>query len=119
MAADIYAVAPHVGRGGWTWYTGSAGWMYQLVIESLLGLRLEVDKLHFAPHFPPDWSAFKVHYRFHETVYHISVIQSSDIFNELHMTLDGIAHYDKAIPLVNDLREHFAELTFALEKVAA
>jgi cyclic beta-1,2-glucan synthetase len=119
MAADIYAVAPHVGRGGWTWYTGSAGWMYRLVIESLLGLRLEVDKLHFAPHFPADWSAFKVHYRFHETVYHISIFQNPGSGNESQMTLDGIAHYDKAIPLVNDLREHFAELTFALEKVAA
>jgi cellobiose phosphorylase len=119
MAADIYAVAPHVGRGGWTWYTGSAGWMYRLVIESLLGLRLEVDKLHFAPHFPADWSGFKVHYRFHETVYHITVTQSPDSFTESQMTLDGIAHYDKAIPLVNDLREHFVELTFALEKVAA
>jgi cellobiose phosphorylase len=119
MAADIYAVAPHVGRGGWTWYTGSAGWMYRLVIESLLGLRLEVDKLHFAPHFPADWSGFKVHYRFHETVYHITVTQSPDSFTESQITLDGIAHYDKAIPLVNDLREHFVELTFALEKVAA
>jgi cellobiose phosphorylase len=119
MAADIYAVAPHVGRGGWTWYTGSAGWMYRLVIESLLGLRLEVDKLHFAPHFPADWSGFKVHYRFHETVYHITVTQSPDSFTESQMMLDGIAHYDKAIPLVNDLREHFVELTFVLEKVPA
>jgi cellobiose phosphorylase len=119
MAADIYAVAPHVGRGGWTWYTGSAGWMYRLVIESLLGLRLEVDKLHFAPHFPADWSAFKVHYRFHETVYHISIFQNPGSGNESQMTLDGIALPDKAIPLVNDLREHFAELIFALEKVEA
>ena len=43
VAADVYAVAPHIGRGGWTWYTGSAGWMYRLIVESLLGLRLEVD----------------------------------------------------------------------------
>ena len=64
MAADIYAVAPHIGRGGWTWYTGSAGWMYRLIVESLLGLRLEVDKLYFAPCFPADWTGFKVHYRF-------------------------------------------------------
>jgi len=41
MAADVYAVAPHTGRGGWTWYTGSAGWMYRLIVESLLGLQLE------------------------------------------------------------------------------
>ena len=48
-------VPPHTGRGGWTWYTGSAGWMYRLITESLLGLRLEVDKLRFAPCLPPDW----------------------------------------------------------------
>ena len=43
VAADVYAVPPHSGRGGWTWYTGSAGWMYRLIVESLLGLRLEVE----------------------------------------------------------------------------
>ena len=47
VAADVYAVPPHVGRGGWTWYTGSAGWMYRLILESLLGLRLEVNKLTY------------------------------------------------------------------------
>ena len=52
VAADVYALAPHTGRGGWTWYTGSAGWMYRLVVESLLGLRLEVDRLRFAPCLP-------------------------------------------------------------------
>jgi hypothetical protein len=52
-------------------------------------------------------------------VYHITVTQSPDSFTESQMMLDGIAHYDKAIPLVNDLREHFVELTFVLEKVAA
>jgi hypothetical protein len=52
VAADVYAVSPHTGRGGWTWYTGSAGWMYRLIVESLLGLRLEGDKLRFAPCLP-------------------------------------------------------------------
>jgi cellobiose phosphorylase len=85
----------------------------------LLGLRLEVDKLHFAPHFPADWSGFKVHYRFHETVYHITVTQNPVGGQESQMTLDGIAHPDKLIPLVNDLREHFVELIYALEKVPA
>jgi cyclic beta-1,2-glucan synthetase len=71
VAADVYAVAPHTGRGGWTWYTGSAGWLYRLMVESLLGLRLEVDKLHITPCLPADWQAFTVHYRHRETVYHI------------------------------------------------
>ncbi|MBN1514759.1 MAG: cyclic beta 1-2 glucan synthetase, partial [Phycisphaerae bacterium] len=64
VSADVYALSPHTGRGGWTWYTGSAGWMYRLIVESLLGLRLEVDKLHVAPCLPVDWEAFKVHYRY-------------------------------------------------------
>lgn len=113
MAADIYAVAPHTGRGGWTWYTGSAGWMYRLIVESLLGLRLEVDKLHFAPCFPADWTGFKVHYRFHETVYHITVLQSPHDKGEMHVTMDGIPHEGKTVKLVNDLQEHFVELIFA------
>ena len=50
-------VAPHVGRGGWTWYTGSAGWMYRLIVESLLGLKREVDQLRFAPCLPVDWDS--------------------------------------------------------------
>jgi cellobiose phosphorylase len=112
MAADTYAVAPHTGRGGWTWYTGSAGWMYRLIVESLLGLRLEVDKLHFAPCFPADWTGFKVHYRFRETVYHITVLQSPDHDDEMNVTMDGISRNDKTVKLVNDLQEHFVELTF-------
>jgi cyclic beta-1,2-glucan synthetase len=118
MAADIYAVAPHIGRGGWTWYTGSAGWMYRLIVESLLGLRLEVDKLYFAPCFPADWSGFKVHYRFRETVYHITVLQSPDHNGEMNVTVDGTPHNDVAVTLTNDLQEHFVELTFAPEESA-
>ena len=113
MAADTYAVAPHTGRGGWTWYTGSAGWMYRLIVESLLGLRLEVDKLHFAPVFPADWTEFKVHYRFRETVYHITVLQSPDGDGEINVAIDGISQEGKTVPLINDLQKHFVVLTFA------
>jgi cyclic beta-1,2-glucan glucanotransferase len=112
MAADIYAVEPHIGRGGWTWYTGSAGWMYRLIVESLLGLRLEVDKLHFEPCFPTDWAGFKVHYRFRETVYHISVLQSSGHEGDMQVTMDGIPQDERTVKLMNDLQEHFVELAF-------
>ena len=77
VAADVYAVQPHSGRGGWTWYTGSAGWMYRLIVESLLGLRLEADKLRFEPCLPAEWEMFKVHYRYRETIYHITVRQTA------------------------------------------
>ena len=52
IAADIYAVAPHIGRGGWTWYTGSAGWMYRLLLETLLGVNLEGNQLRLTPSMP-------------------------------------------------------------------
>ena len=78
VAADVYAVSPHTGRGGWTWYTGSAGWMYRLIVESLLGLRLEGDTLRFVPCLPLEWKTFKVHYRYRETIYHITVLQTGD-----------------------------------------
>src|SRR6185437_14343588 len=58
VAADVYAVAPHTGRGGWTWYTGSAGWMYRLVVESLLGLRIEGSKLRIEACLPESWAGF-------------------------------------------------------------
>lgn len=61
VAADAYAVAPHLSRGGWTWYTGSAGWMYRLLIETLLGVNLEGDQLRLASRLPKTWTTFKTH----------------------------------------------------------
>lgn len=114
VAADVYALAPHIGRGGWTWYTGSAGWMYRLIVESLLGLRLEVDKLHFAPCLPADWKTFKMHYRYRETVYHIVVSQTraadDQRIGETRVTVDGVERHDQAIPLVDDRQEHLVEV---------
>ncbi len=106
IAADVYAVAPHTGCGGWTWYTGSAAWMYRLILESLLGLRLEVDKLHVAPCLPAGWEGFKVHYRYRETVYHIAVVQTREGKGEMRVSVDGIERHDKIIPLVDDHEEH-------------
>jgi cellobiose phosphorylase len=109
-SADVYALSPHTGRGGWTWYTASAGWMYRLIVEALLGLRLEVDKLRFAPCLPADWPAFKVHYRYRETVYHIVVLQTRAGNGEMSVTVDGAERPDQAIPLVDDHQEHSVEV---------
>jgi cyclic beta-1,2-glucan glucanotransferase len=109
-AADVYAVAPHVGRGGWSWYTGSAAWMYRLVIESLLGLRLQGDRLRIEPCLPADWAGFAVHYRFHETVYHISVHQTPHATGARRLSLDGQEQPDLAVPLVDDQLEHQVEV---------
>jgi cellobiose phosphorylase len=111
VAADVYALAPHTGRGGWTWYTGSAGWMYRLILESLLGLRLEKDKLRIAPCLPADWETFKVHYRYRETVYHIGVLQTRAGNGEMSVIVDGVEQPDKTIPLVDDRKEHTAEVS--------
>jgi cellobiose phosphorylase len=110
VAADVYALSPHIGRGGWTWYTGSAGWMYRLIIESLLGLRLEIDKLHIEPCLPADWEMFKVHYRYRETIYHITIIQIQGINRDIRITVDGVERHDEAIPLVDDHKKHSVEV---------
>ncbi len=110
VAADVYALSPHTGRGGWTWYTGSAGWMYQLIVESLLGLRLEVDTLRLAPCIPAHWKAFTVHYRYRGTVYHIGVLRTGAGNGEPGVTVDGVERHDKAIPLVDDRQEHSVEV---------
>ncbi len=110
IAADVYGVAPHVGRGGWSWYTGSASWMYRLILESLLGLRLEVETLHLAPCLPADWAGFKLRYRYRETLYQIAVIQIAGGEGETRITLDGVAQDEPSIPLVDDGREHAVEV---------
>ena len=110
VAADVYAVAPHTGRGGWTWYTGSAGWLYRLIVESLLGLKLEVDKLRLAPCLPADWEGFKMRYRYRGTIYHITVLQIRGANNETSVTVDSIAQRDLVIPLVDDRLEHSVEV---------
>ena len=109
VAADVYAISPHIGRAGWTWYTGSAGWMYRLVLESLLGLRLEADRLHFVPRLPDDWESFKAHYRYRETVYHIAVLHVN-MGGAASVIVDGVELHDKTITLLDDRQEHSVEM---------
>jgi cellobiose phosphorylase len=110
VAADVYAVSPHTGRGGWTWYTGSAGLMYRLVIESLLGIRLEVNKLFIEPCFPAEWERYKVHYRYKETMYHLTIIQVHDSNKKINITVDGVKQNDETITLIDDQNEHFVDV---------
>jgi cellobiose phosphorylase len=110
VAADVYALAPHTGRGGWTWYTGSAGWMYRLVVEALLGIKLEGDNLRFAPCMPPEWSGFALRYRYRETDYQIAVRRTEMVGDETmgatSVTLDGVAQDSNFIHLADDRQEH-------------
>jgi cellobiose phosphorylase len=110
VAADVYAVAPHTGRGGWTWYTGSAGWMYRLLIETLLGVNLEGDQLRLTPRLPKSWTTCKIHYRYRQTVYHIAVTRLvADGADANQLFLDAKELAGPTIPLVDDRREHFVE----------
>jgi len=110
VAADVYAVAPHTGRGGWSWYTGSAGWLYRLIIESLLGLNRDGERLHFNPCLPAEWSEYAMTYRYGQTIYNIRVVQqvitSGSSPARVRVTLDGIEQPEPAVPLFDDLKEH-------------
>lgn len=106
VAADVYAAATHVGRGGWTWYTGSAGWMYRLIVESLLGLHREGEHLYMAPVMPADWTSFKLDYRHAETNYHITVRRPHEVEGQGQIRLDGELQPGRYIVLVDDSRDH-------------
>jgi cyclic beta-1,2-glucan synthetase len=108
VAADVYTNPQHAGRGGWTWYTGAASWMYQLVTESLLGIRLEVDHLRIEPRIPASWPALTVHYRHRETVYHIHITNRGGAVHRV--TCDGAVQADHRIPLADDRDDHRVEL---------
>ncbi|UTF50730.1 cyclic beta 1-2 glucan synthetase [Desulfomicrobium sp. ZS1] len=110
VAADVYGAPPHTGRGGWTWYTGSAAWMYRLIMESLLGLSLEVDRLRITPCPHPRWQEFTVHYRFRETVYHITVSQFKGKKIGTRLTLDDVEQTGQTIALVDDHQEHWVKV---------
>ncbi len=126
MAGDIYGVAPHRGRGGWSWYTGAAGWMYRLGIEALLGLRLRGDALEIRPCIPPSWPGCRVRLRRGRSLYRISmrnlpVIGSAadqqpvDRRVQVSVALDGEAIVGCVIPFVDDGNEH--EVEVALESL--
>ena len=115
MAGDVYAVAPHAGRGGWSWYTGAAGWMVQFILESLLGLRVAGDKLQMAPCIPAHWKSFQVHYRYRRTLYHITVRQTpgtAGLAGLADLTLDGAALPGAVVPLLDDGRTHRVEVAW-------
>jgi cellobiose phosphorylase len=104
VAADVYGVPPHIGRGGWTWYTGSAGWMYQLIIESILGLKREGNILRFEPCIPFEWKSFWINYRFGRTQYQIQFRNINGEFSSL--TLDNIDQPENAVVLQDDGQQH-------------
>ncbi|SDB80027.1 cyclic beta-1,2-glucan synthetase [Raineyella antarctica] len=115
VAADVYAAEPYVGRGGWTWYTGSAGWMYRAGLEAILGLHREGQHLALRPCLPPEWPRVSIRYRFGTSTYDIDIdTHGSDARRITRLTLDEAdvpCPDDLArIPLVDDGNTHWVSL---------
>jgi cellobiose phosphorylase len=105
IAADVYTEPKHKGQGGWTWYTGSAGWMYQLIIHSFIGLKKEGDTLSFTPCVPEEWRTFQIHYRYMNTWYHINVTQTGGT-DSRKVIADGVTQEGNMIKLSDDGFDH-------------
>ena len=108
VVGDIYSEAPHVGRGGWTWYTGSAGWLYRAGIEWLLGVRVQGTRLVVNPCIPSGWPGFTVAFRYRSARYDIAVENPDGVCRGVAvLEIDGVALDDRTgIPLGDDQRSH-------------
>ena len=109
VAADVYSMPPHVGRGGWTWYTGSAGWMYRAGIENIIGLQVQAGHLRLDPCVPKAWPSFRVTLRYRSSRYEILVENPDGVSSGIVSALvDGIAmtHCPLCMPLVDDGASH-------------
>ena len=115
MPADVYAEPPHVGRGGWTWYTGSAGWMYQAGVESILGFRLRGTTLVLDPCIPRAWPGYELDFRYHSARYEIVVenpvgvsrgVASAELDGRTLEGEGGEGATGAAIPLADDGLTH-------------
>jgi len=102
LAADVYSRPPHRGRGGWTWYTGSCGWMYRMILETLLGLNVYHDRLRFNPRLHPDWDRVKIGYRYRSTLYDISYVRTGSGDHVEAVLLGDEVQADGSIALVDD-----------------
>jgi cyclic beta-1,2-glucan synthetase len=111
VAADIYMLEGQEGRGGWTWYTGSAGWMYRVWIEEILGLKKRGDTLSLSPVLPAEWPGFRLHYRYQDTDYEITVERAArEGASGVSVEIDGKLMQSLEIPLRNDGKTHTVHL---------
>jgi cellobiose phosphorylase len=115
VAGDVHASAEHIGRGGWSWYTGSAGWMYRLIVESLLGIERVGERLVLAPQLPRGWTGFRLRYRYRATTYAIEVRTAE----HPALRIDGVDVGGDTVPLCDDGKMHHVELHVAPGQGAA
>jgi len=105
--ADVYGAQPHTGRGGWTWYTGSASWLYRVAIETILGFQLRGETLRFDPCIPPSWPRFELKYRHRSTTYRILIDNSAGTGRGVRsVKLDGQRLPNDTVPLADDSKDH-------------
>ena len=117
VAADVYVEPPHVGRGGWTWYTGSAGWMYRAGLEWILGFRLRGSVLHFDPCMPRAWRSFGITFRYHSASYDIVVENPQGVTRGvLSVELDGAAVAGARIQLADDGVTHHVHVVLGVRE---
>ena len=110
LAGDVYGVAPHIGRGGWTWYTGSAGWMNQFITSSFLGIKQQGNTLSFKPCVPADWSFYKVRFRYKSTFYQVTFNRVTGV-QQTSIIVDGTKIENGIVSLVDDGVLHMVEVT--------
>jgi cyclic beta-1,2-glucan synthetase len=122
VAADIYAEPPHVGRDGWTWYTGSAGWMYRAGIEWMLGFLLQGPSLYLDPCIPRTWRSFRIAFHYHSSRYDIVVENPHGVARGVSsVALDGAQFMGdgRAIPLADDSKTHQVRVVLGSETTGA
>jgi cyclic beta-1,2-glucan synthetase len=112
ISADIYSQPPFVRRGGWTWYTGSAAWVYRLGLEAILGFQKVGNTLQIHPVIPPHWDGVEIRYQFGDSVYNIQVENPEHVAQGIRqIILDGQSLNENSIGLVDDRQEHRVVVT--------
>ena len=113
IAADVYSTEPNIGRGGWTWYTGAAGWMYQAGVEWILGIQRRGERLYLKPCIPKAWGEYSMTYRFKQTTYLIQVqnpLHTSTGGSKLELDGQELEFTEPFISLIDDGLEHVVRL---------
>ncbi|HEX7518412.1 MAG TPA: hypothetical protein VF345_14115, partial [Chthoniobacterales bacterium] len=119
MAGDVYSLSGHVGRGGWTWYTGAAAWTYRVWLEEVLGFQRRGDTFTINPVIPKDWQGFRLQYRYQNTLYRIAVENPGHCSRGVTLVeVDGIAVADKMVTLRDDALPHEVRVVMGTEPPA-
>jgi cellobiose phosphorylase len=116
VAEDVYTQGRNSGRGGWTWYSGASSWLYQLIVESIIGLHRENERLFLKPCLPEGWSSITLDYRYGSAMYHI-VLQRPEAGETTTITVDGCEMRDNAVRLTDDGLEHWVGLAPARDRI--